>query len=130
MDRQKGWLVAVSCNARSTIRNNKELLSVMIVRMRNSIGLLNKLLLLIVILSLTGCATMPENVDRTVSTTFQNGQDTALGRKFQEVHPEDDGKSGFLLLDNGLDAFVARAVLAQNAERSIDTQYYLLHDDV
>jgi putative cardiolipin synthase len=102
----------------------------MIVRMRNSIGLLNKLLLLIVILSLTGCATMPENVDRTVSTTFQNGQDTALGRKFQEVHPEDDGKSGFLLLDNGLDAFVARAVLAQNAERSIDTQYYLLHDDV
>jgi putative cardiolipin synthase len=29
-----------------------------------------------------------------------------------------------------LDAFVARAVLAQSADRSIDAQYYLLHDDM
>jgi len=42
-------------------------------------------------------------------------------------HP---GKSGFRLLGNGLDAFVARAVLAALAERSIDVQYYLYHDDL
>ena len=35
----------------------------------------------------------------------------------------------FHLLDDGLDAFVARAVLANHAERSIDVQYYLYHDD-
>jgi len=43
------------------------------------------------------------------------------------VHP---GESGFHLLGNGLDAFVARAVLAHVAERSIDVQYYLYHDDL
>ena len=34
------------------------------------------------------------------------------------------------MLGNGLDAFVARAVLAQHAERSIDVQYYLYHNDL
>ena len=43
------------------------------------------------------------------------------------MHP---GESGYLLLGNGLDAFVARVVLAQRAERSIDTQYYMIHNDV
>jgi putative cardiolipin synthase len=43
------------------------------------------------------------------------------------AHP---GQSGFLLLKSGLDAFVARAVLTHTAERSIDLQYYLYHDDL
>ena len=43
------------------------------------------------------------------------------------AHP---GQSGFLLLTSGVDAFVARALLAQRAERSIDAQYYLYHDDL
>jgi putative cardiolipin synthase len=34
------------------------------------------------------------------------------------------------LLDNGLDAFVARAVLASKAERSIDVQYFLYDNDL
>ncbi|MGB2929048.1 MAG: phospholipase D family protein, partial [Desulfobacterales bacterium] len=42
------------------------------------------------------------------------------------AHPD---QSGFLLLGNGLDAFVARALLAQGAERSIDSQYYMIHKD-
>jgi len=33
-------------------------------------------------------------------------------------------------LGNGLDAFVARAILSQYAERSIDVQYYLYHNDL
>ena len=40
------------------------------------------------------------------------------------------GESIFFYLDNGLDAFVARAAIADMAERSIDTQYYMVHDDV
>ena len=38
--------------------------------------------------------------------------------------------STYLLLTEGLDASVARLLLADKAERSIDTQYYLLHKDV
>jgi cardiolipin synthase C len=43
------------------------------------------------------------------------------------VHP---GESGFHLLNNGLDAFVARVLLVHFAERSIDVQYYLYHNDL
>ena len=35
-----------------------------------------------------------------------------------------------MLLGNGLDAFVAHAVLIQTAERSINAQYYLFHNDL
>jgi putative cardiolipin synthase len=38
--------------------------------------------------------------------------------------------SGHHLLDDGIDAFVARAVLARAAERSIDVQYYFIRNDV
>lgn len=39
------------------------------------------------------------------------------------------GRSGFRLLPNGLDAFVARAVLIELAERTLDLQYYIFHPD-
>jgi putative cardiolipin synthase len=57
-------------------------------------------------------------------------QDTKLGKLVQKLSSDHTKPSGFFLLDNGLDALVARAVLAQQAERSIDVQYYLYHDDL
>jgi putative cardiolipin synthase len=39
------------------------------------------------------------------------------------------GRSGFRLLPNGLDAFVARAILIELAERTLDLQYYIFHPD-
>lgn len=39
------------------------------------------------------------------------------------------GRSAFRLLPTGLDAFVARAVLIELAERSLDLQYYIFHPD-
>ncbi len=39
------------------------------------------------------------------------------------------GRSGFRLLANGLDAFVARAILIELAERTLDLQYYIFHPD-
>ncbi|MDH3330169.1 MAG: phospholipase D family protein [Desulfobulbaceae bacterium] len=77
-----------------------------------------------------GCAVLPENINRSYSEAFTDTDTTALGKVVNEnsaVHP---GKSGFVLLGNGLDAYVARAVLAEVAERSIDVQYYLYHNDL
>ncbi|MGD8927008.1 MAG: phospholipase D family protein, partial [Thioalkalispiraceae bacterium] len=37
--------------------------------------------------------------------------------------------SGILPLANGIDAFTARYILIKNAERSIDLQYYIWHND-
>ena len=77
-----------------------------------------------------GCASLPENVHRETSTAYLNTDNTFIGRHVQEEMAEHPGESGYLLLGNGLDALVARLVLAQKAERSIDTQYYMIHNDV
>ena len=79
---------------------------------------------------INACSTLPKDFDRPVSNAYNDTDDTALGlanRNRTGAHP---GKSGFLLLSSGLDAFVARAVLARLAERSIDAQYYLYHGDL
>jgi putative cardiolipin synthase len=77
-----------------------------------------------------GCATLPKDFERPTSYAYEDTDDTRLGearRNEETAHP---GQSGFLLLGNGLDAFVARAVLADRADRSIDAQYYLFHSDL
>ena len=77
-----------------------------------------------------GCATLPTDFDRPESHAITDTKDTLFGKLLADEKAEHPGKSGFHLLDDGLDAFVARAVLADNAERSIDVQYYLYHDDL
>jgi len=78
-----------------------------------------------------GCASLPENVYRTPSTAYQDTDETFLGKGVQTLKEgQPEYNSGYLLLNNGLDAFVARARLAQLAEKSIDTQYYMIHNDV
>jgi putative cardiolipin synthase len=84
----------------------------------------------LILLLIAGCATLPKNFERPVSHAYTDTSDTSLGeirRDEKNAHPE---QSGFLLLESGLDAFVARAVLADAAERSIDAQYYILHSDL
>lgn len=77
----------------------------------------------------TGCAVLPENVDRPISHGFVDTADTLLGKSWHHAQGQNSDSSAFLLLNNGLDAFVARAVLARAAEKSIDTQYYMIHSD-
>ena len=82
------------------------------------------------LLVLGGCASLPDNSNRTESLHYTDTGDTPLGKLVEKRLPTHaEGQSGYLLLPDGLDAFVARAVLAQRAERSIDTQYYMWHDD-
>ena len=77
-----------------------------------------------------GCATLPEDFDKPASYALTDTGDTLFGRGVSKQAKEHPGKSGFFLLGNGLDAFVARAVLSHYAERSIDVQYYLFHNDL
>ncbi|MBW1819435.1 MAG: phospholipase D family protein, partial [Deltaproteobacteria bacterium] len=79
---------------------------------------------------INGCATLPTNVDRPVSRAYTDTDDTVFGKIRRDEMLAHPGKSGFLLLGDGLDAFVARAILAQGAEKSLDAQYYLFHDDL
>jgi putative cardiolipin synthase len=90
------------------------------------IGLLASLALFL----LSGCATLPKDFERPVSHAYTDTDDTRLGLARRDEAAAHPGQSGFLLLGNGHDAFVARAVLAQAADRSIDVQYYLYHADL
>ena len=89
-----------------------------------------KLLAAAFILIIAWCATLPKDFDWPESYALTDTENTTFGKaraKERAAHP---GKSGFHLLGNGLDAFVARAVLSHYAERSIDVQYYLYHNDL
>ena len=75
-------------------------------------------------------ASLPPNEDRQAGYSLDDTGDTWLGRKLRADPARREQQSGVLLLPGGIDAFCARATLASRAERSIDAQYYLLHDDL
>jgi putative cardiolipin synthase len=82
------------------------------------------------VFGLASCASLPPNTNRTASHVLEDTQDTFLGRYVSHQSQGHPDQSGFYLLSDGLDAFVARAALASVAGSSIDTQYYMIHDDV
>lgn len=84
----------------------------------------------IIVAAIAGCASLPSDVPRTPSFALADAADAQLARQFADDASAHPGSSGVLLLGNGLDAYVARAVLARRAERTIDAQYYLYHDDL
>ena len=84
---------------------------------------------LAMVLLMGGCASLPDNVARTPSTAYPSVENPLLDHLYAEASRRGKNISGYLLLDQGLDAFVARAVMARIAQRSIDTQYYMIHGD-
>ncbi|HKS92172.1 MAG TPA: phospholipase D family protein, partial [Tepidiformaceae bacterium] len=56
--------------------------------------------------------------------------DTRLSRSVQPLTDAHPGLSGVFPLRDGLDAFAARASLADAAERTLDLQYYIWRDDL
>jgi len=78
---------------------------------------------------LGGCASLPDNPPRPESRHISQ-IDSPLARATAELVAPHRGLSGFHLLGNGLDAFAARTLLADRAEKTIDAQYYLFHDDL
>ena len=54
--------------------------------------------------------------------------DTALSRLVTDASRAHDGLSGFRLLEDAVDALVARASLADAAQQTLDVQYYIVHD--
>jgi putative cardiolipin synthase len=90
-------------------------------------------LLFVFFLLLSACASLPDNTSRQQSHALEDTSATTLAkgiakrRDDQGISPE---LTGMRLLDNGLDGFVARAALAQLAEKTLDVQYYLYHSDL
>lgn len=80
-------------------------------------------------LTLSSCSSLPPLEGRVASTALIDTDDTRLGRAVQPLTAAHPGLVGVHSLPDGRDAFAARAVLAQAADRSLDVQYYIWRND-
>ncbi|MGK6309847.1 phospholipase D family protein [Variovorax sp. DT-64] len=86
------------------------------------------LALAVVLFLASGCAMLPAEFERTPSRAVPLSPDTALGRIAKSSQPDAD-LSGFRLLPSGDFALHTRLELARRAQRTLDVQYYQIHDD-
>ncbi len=85
----------------------------------------------LVLIGLLGaCASVPFDAPKTASYAFDDTADTRLGQFVTPLTAARPGESGFYLLYDGIEALAARILLSARAERSIDAQYFELHDDI
>ena len=81
-------------------------------------------------LLLASCATtIPTDYESPVSTALADPEETELGRFFQREISAHPGKSGVALIPSGEWGFRARVGLSNQAERTIDAQYYIWEND-
>lgn len=85
---------------------------------------------LLAIVLLQACSSLQPPGDRSPGQAFASPESTTLGAMSMGASAEHPGHSGFLVLDTGRQAFLARAALIEAAERSIDAQYYIWNGDV
>jgi putative cardiolipin synthase len=80
------------------------------------------------LLLVSGCATLPRHVQKTHSEALPATTATSLSRI---IAAEDAGKnlSGIRLLSSGDEALADLIALADHAERTLDIQYYIIHQD-
>jgi putative cardiolipin synthase len=92
------------------------------------VSLRQPLLALLLLASfLSGCASL--DVPREPSQALP-AADSSFGRSIQAQAAPHQGQSGFRLLSNSTEAFMARAELIRNAQTSLDLQYYIVHDGI
>ena len=87
------------------------------------------LLVVLLVVLATGCASVPKDYPRTPSRAYQNHDSTAVGEYLANAANEHPGKSGFALSRYGRMAFTARVALTELAEKTLDLQYYLWDAD-
>ena len=80
------------------------------------------------ILFLTGCVALPLHVHKVNSESLLHPETTALGR-VAALNSGGVNLSGIRLLSSGDEALASLIALADRAERTLDIQYYLIHQD-
>lgn len=80
---------------------------------------------------LTGCASLPSEVDRPVTTALANPEQTRIGNAVQQRAAKAGTRndSGFALVNSAELAFTSRMALIDAAQKTLDIQYYAIHAD-
>jgi len=91
----------------------------------------NLLLLSILGILFTGCASVDFDIPKTESHFIVDTESTHLGQAVaDDLQGKPEGYSGFVTIPDGIDALAARLLMAERAEKTIDAQYYLLKNDI
>ena len=88
-------------------------------------------LALLLSLVMTGCSSLPSQVDRPVSNALTDNADTRLGQAVaaRAATAGTRNDSGFALVGSAELAFSSRMTLIQAAQKTLDLQYYAIHAD-
>ena len=91
--------------------------------------LIRRLLSVLVVVSLAGCASLEPRPDLPVQSALPEGQGPVLDEKIAPAEAAHAGESGFRLVRDGPEAFAIRARTAKIAGRSLDVQTYIWNAD-
>jgi len=90
---------------------------------------LKTFLLLLLLAQFIGCASVSFDQPKTSSQAIVDVSDSTLAKNIAAWTEAHNGASGFYPLVNGMDALGVRLRLAEQADKSIDLQYFLMKDD-
>jgi putative cardiolipin synthase len=91
--------------------------------------IMKRILALLVATLLAGCGTLPSLEGRSPSSALEDTGGTRLARAVAADLAAHPAKTGIYVLDKARDAFVARGLLTEAADRSLDVQYYIWRGD-
>jgi len=80
-------------------------------------------------LFMTGCASVNFDYPKSASYSLAAGPGSYLSQRIDSLPSGEPGESGFLELDDAIDALAARYVFAKRAEVSIDAMYFVIKGD-
>jgi putative cardiolipin synthase len=79
---------------------------------------------------IAGCAGLPPRPELPAGLAIAPGEGGRLDERISPAEAAHPGQSGFRLLSDGTEAFVARMQSARHASRSLDVQTYIWHADM
>jgi putative cardiolipin synthase len=88
------------------------------------------LLAVVLLALLSACASLPPQTGRVDTHAIEPSDATRLGAAFTPQARKHPDQTAFHLLPDGVDALLSRIVLADAADRALDLQYYIWHDDL
>ncbi|KAG8149772.1 phospholipase D family protein [Burkholderia catarinensis] len=91
---------------------------------------LRSLVASVLVFVLAACASLPPQTIPPQTFSLPDTESTRLSAIFAQDEQSHPDNSAFHLLQDPVDAIVARIVLAETADRSLDLQYYIWHDDL
>ncbi len=81
------------------------------------------------VLLAAGCASLPPPAPRTEFRAYTGTAETEIGQAIAPLLAAHPDLSGLHAMPDAFDAFAARMIMAAAAQRSIDAQYFIWHDD-